>query len=93
MATDQGIKNKTSALETDRAWQVNGRLTGHTLQESFLEILYLFSTYKCTRKPLLANFSVDVKNFFGRLRSEDIQYCLSFMKIENCWKFKMLKFL
>ena len=44
---------------------------------SFLEILHLFLTYKCTRKPLLGNLFVVDRIFFGRLRPEDIKYCHS----------------
>ena len=77
MATDQNIKKKILASETYTAY---GRYMVDlclTSQLSFLAILHLFLTYKCTRKPLLGNLFVVDRISFGRLRPEDIQYCHS----------------
>ena len=75
MVSDQSIKNKTLALETDTAydrymvdWHVSAR------KSLFLQFCIYF------RKPLRNLFVVD-RILFGWLRPEDIQYCHS-------WKLK-----
>ena len=89
MVTDHNIKNETLASEIDTAYgryMVNWQCL--LLQESFLVILNLFLTYKCTKKPLLGNLFVADRIFFGRLRLEDCHsWKLKTAESSNCWDF------
>ena len=88
LETGQNIKNEILASEIDTAycrymvdWHVSPR------KSLFLKFYIHF------RKPLLGNlFAVD-RIFFGGLDDFKRYLVLSIMKIENCWKLKLLKFL
>ena len=91
IATDQNIENKTLALEIGTAY---GRYTVDCeISPRKILFLELFLTYKCMyKKAITGGFICSRQNLFWKTKSWRYSI-LSSMKIENCWKLKLLKFL